>query len=67
MAPPVTSMKPWVGILLECPRPLHRRMKMAAADAGLTLQAACFVAFEEFLRHRDLPPTEEAMPVVYQA
>jgi hypothetical protein len=67
MAPPMTSTKPWLGMLLERPRPLHRRMNIAAADAGLTLQAACFVAFEKFLRCRGSSLTEEATPVTYQA
>ena len=52
MAPPIAHTKPYVGILLEAPTPLHRRLKLAAAAEGVTLKHLCFLAFEHYLQHR---------------
>jgi hypothetical protein len=53
MSKPSTKPKPWVAVILQCPQDLHRLMKSAAAEEHLTLQAACFVAFREYVQqHR---------------
>jgi hypothetical protein len=63
MARPVSVTRPWVAMLLECPRPLHRAMKIAAAADQVKLQELCFMAFEELLQRRGMWPQEGTEPV----
>jgi hypothetical protein len=58
-ARPVRVPRPWVAMLLECPRDLHCAMKIIAAEDQVKLQELCFMAFEKLLRRRGVHPAED--------